>query len=136
MSCFSNASQWSDWLCELGREGKIVTDVGVPRAMRGFRWGMSIALEGDYTDHLLIGRVKTAPDAPDVVAVMDVFGPVLHEGSTLWELTIPAAETASMPAPVGGNGVAKFLFMLILVPPEPAAPYPLVASEFTLLGAL
>lgn len=134
MSC--TPTPWRDWLCELGQEGRHVPEQSVPLAFRGFDWVLPVAVKGDYTDHQLIGRVGTAPDESAILAAMTAFGPVLHEGRTLWEMSLTAEQIDAMPSDPGGNAVAKFLFFLVLVPPEPAAPHPLAGGPFSLLGAI
>ena len=131
-------SQWDEWLAVLDSEGKLAPKSSIPFAMRGYGWGMQIALVGDFSGYTLVGRVKIAPDAPTDLAVMTAFGPVPFEGTTLWELSLPGSgqnSTANLPVNTNGDAVDKFLFLLVLVPPG-GEPYPLLGGELTLMGAL
>jgi len=95
---------------------------------------MSVSVEGNHIGSQLLGRVAIGPDSGSPTASMEAFGPVLHEGNTLWEMSISGNGTANFP---GGSEaqVDRYPFLLILVPPNaPAAP--LFGGNFTLIGAI
>lgn len=126
--------QQSDWLKELAKEGKYADEKAVPLAMRGFEWRMQVAHEGDLTGYVLTGRVSVRPGAPPE-ASMDVLGPVLFEGSTLWEVSLSGTQTSELPTSEDNKPVYYFPFLLTLIPPDGEV-YPLIGGEIRLLGAI
>ena len=126
------------WLAELKREGRLLGPGAVPFAMRGYEWRAEIALAGDFTGHTLIGRVKISPGAASNLAVMDMFGPVLNGTETVWRASLPASgtnSTNSFPADADLDGVARFPFLLVLIPPADNG-QPLAGGLLTVLEAI
>ena len=131
---------FDDWLRTLAGESKLAEPGDIPFAMRGYAWKLSIALDGDFTGFQILGRVKLYPDAAPNLAVLNVYGPVLYQGQTLWELSLPGAgdanSTSAFPPDTTGEAVQQYPMLLIMVPPAPADPYPLLGGLFTLVGAI
>jgi hypothetical protein len=128
--------RFEEWLRALESQGKRAD--AVPYAFRGYAWKMQVRIQGDFTGFDLVGRIKTQPDAPTDLAVMETLGPVFDDGFTFYELSLDSEglpSTAELPTEVGTRWVQRFPYAMTIIPPSDP-PYILAGGLFTLLGAV
>jgi hypothetical protein len=106
-------SQFAGWLAALGP-----LRADLPPAVRGLRVEHTLTYPGNVTTASLQGAVKAAPDATAELATFTVGTPVFAGGVTTWTFSLAAGSSANstgaLPADGDGDGLAVFVFDLLL----------------------
>jgi hypothetical protein len=110
------ATQYQTWLQSLGA---LRADLGTDgRQVRGLAVSHTLNYPGDVTDATLEGAVKASPDATSELATFTIGTPVFSGGVTTWTFSLAegsgANSTGALPADGDGDGLAYFIYDLVL----------------------
>lgn len=122
------STPFATWLATLGhRLRSLQVDRGLP-----FRH--LVRYEGDVTTWSLSGAIKAAPDAEPELLTFTVSSPSLVDGFTQWELTLTGTQTKNLPADDTGEGLATFVFDVLIAETAGANPRRLFGGLFNVSG--
>jgi hypothetical protein len=133
---------FDDWLRALaaaGKGGASVTDAEMPAATRGLAWSLPIVLPGDWTGAVMVGAIRSTPDATTALATFTMTGPTYDAGAgtSTWTAALAAGtganSTEALPADTDGDGITE-LPASFLITPSGGAQELLFGAKFTVLG--
>lgn len=109
------ATSFDAWLRQLAAAGKRAPDINIDR---GVPFTYTFALVGDWTGAAIESALRAQPDAGAPVETFTTAngGYDADAGHTLFTLTMPAVDTAALPADQTGEAVAPFAWDVLFTP--------------------
>lgn len=109
------ATTFDTWLAALAAAGKRGNDINIDRGLP-FKW--EFALRGDWTGATVASALRVQPDAGTPVETFTGAneGYDAETDLTLFSLTMPAVDTAALPADQTGEAVTRLAWDVLFTP--------------------